>query len=186
MSDERSTRADRIEGALRGVLVGDAVWVPYEFAGPYDAATVVFGATGTWGKPPGTWSDDGALTLATLDALLPVTGTGASALDLERHGRAFLAWRDGVAYTPDHECRFDIGGATSQALDRIRAGIEAELAGGITERSEGNGSLMRIVPVALVVLPDGEDRLLWARRASRVTHGHIVCEVACEIGRAHV
>jgi hypothetical protein len=173
------THADRIEGAIRGLLVGDATGVPYEFGGPYDAESVTFGATGTWGKPAGTWSDDGALMLATLDALLPESGTDPAPLDLERHGRAFLAWTDGGAYTPDGEGYFDIGYTTGDAIVRLREGVGAEEAGAITERSQGNGSLMRILPVALVVLPPGEDRLLWARRASRVTHGHLMCEVAC-------
>ena len=61
MRTDEMTREERLAGAVLGHLVGDAVGVPYEFTGPRDPATVEFGATGTWHKPAGTWSDDGAL-----------------------------------------------------------------------------------------------------------------------------
>ncbi len=61
---------ERLAGAVRGHLVGDAVGVPYEFKPGRPAAQVVFGAKGTHDQPPGTWSDDGALMLALLDSLL--------------------------------------------------------------------------------------------------------------------
>ncbi len=50
------------------------------------------------------------------------------------------------AYTPDGDGAFDIGGATSGALSRLRAGVPAVDAGGTGERDQGNGSLMRILP----------------------------------------
>lgn len=171
--------AARLEGAVRGALVADALGVPYEFGGPYAEESVVFGARGTWSKPPGTWSDDGALWLATLDSLLPPDGVGPARLDLDDHGRRYLAWMETGAYTPDAEGLFDIGGATRSALSRIGSGLPAEEAGGRDERDQGNGSLMRILPLALVDLPAGEDRLLWARRSSCVTHAHPVVQVTC-------
>ncbi|MFO1539916.1 MAG: ADP-ribosylglycohydrolase family protein [Chloroflexota bacterium] len=173
-------RAERIAGAFWGLLVGDAVGVPYEFRSPDAIGAVVFGATGTHHQPPGTWSDDGALMLATLDALLPEGATVAE-LDLAAHGRACIAWRHEGRYTPDGDGVFDIGGATSAAIARLRAGTPAEDAGGTGEHDQGNGSLMRILPVGLVPLPDGADRMEWAMRASRVTHGHIVPQVACAL-----
>ena len=61
-----------------------------------------------------------------------------------------MTWyRDG-AYTPDHEGRFDVGGTTSEALGSIEAGTPAGEAGPSGEYDGGNGSLMRILPIALV------------------------------------
>lgn len=113
----------RLAGAVWGHLVGDAVGVPYEFLPPSAIGEVRFGARGTHGQPPGTWSDDGALLLALLGSLLSV---GANPTD---QGRRCLAWHEQGAYTPDGDGPFDIGNATGQALRRLQRGAAAEQAG---------------------------------------------------------
>jgi len=166
----------RLAGAVSGHLIGDAVGVPYEFRDPQDIGEVRFGAEGTYGVPPGTWSDDGAMMLALLDSLL----TGR--FDPEDQARRYLDWADHGAYTPDGEGRFDIGGATAAALARIRAGTPAADAGGTTERDNGNGSLMRAIPLALVGRDLPVSGLIeWADRASRVTHGHVIARLVCAL-----
>ncbi len=150
-----------------GALIGDAVGVPYEFgpAVPWD--TVVFGRAGAHGRPPGTWSDDGAMLLALLDSLLTV------GFDPGDQGARYLAWSDDGAYTPDGEGRFDIGNATAAALGRIRAGTAAEDAGG-DATTLGNGSLMRTLPIALVGAGLEPSILIErASRASAVTHASL-------------
>ncbi len=170
------TLASRLAGAVWGHLVGDATGVPYEFTGPHDTASIAFGATGTWGKPAGTWSDDGALMLALLDSLLTV------GFYPEDQGRRAVAWRDERAYTPDNEGRFDIGGATRDALRNLSSGTPAIDAGRTDDHSCGNGSLMRILPVALVGRDLSANQLIdRAHQASRVTHGHPRCQVACAL-----
>lgn len=165
----------RLSGAVWGHLVGDAMGVPYEFRSPEQIGEVRWGEQGTHGKPAGTWSDDGALMLALLDSLLTV------GFDIEDQGRRALAWRRKGEYTPDGDV-FDIGGTTSEALRAIEQGTLAEQAGPVVERSQSNGSLMRILPIALwghaQHLDTGAlaDR---AARASKVTHGHPTCQVAC-------
>ena len=74
MRDDAVSLATRLIGGVWGHLVGDAVGVPYEFRRPEGVGAVAFGATGTHGQPPGTWSDDGALMLALLDSLLEPGG----------------------------------------------------------------------------------------------------------------
>jgi ADP-ribosylglycohydrolase/protein-tyrosine phosphatase len=166
---------DRLEGAVWGHVVGDAVGVPYEFKDSSDIDEVRFGAKGTHRQPPGTWSDDGALMLALLDSLLSV---GFDATD---QGQRSLAWFRNGAYAPDGNV-FDFGNATSEALGAIEQGVAAEDAGPTDEWSNGNGSLMRILPLALV-LRDIPDRSLieLAHRASRVTHGTALAQVACAL-----
>jgi ADP-ribosylglycohydrolase len=166
----------RLAGALWGHLVGDAVGVPYEFRPPSAIGEVRFGARGTHGQPPGTWSDDGALTLALFDSLLSV------GFDPADQGRRFLAWQEQGAYTPDGDGPFDIGGTTAQALQRIRDGVPAETAGPAGEHDHGNGSLMRVLPLALVGHPLSDAELIeQAHRASAVTHGHPIAQAACAL-----
>lgn len=167
---------DAIRAAVYGHLVGDAVGVPYEFTAPDPGRIVELRGYGTHGQPPGTWSDDGALMLALLDSLVTV------GFDLDDQGRRALAWADAKAYTPDGDGSFDIGGATSTALSRLRAGVPAIDAGGMGEHDQGNGSLMRILPLALV---DGRatdaELVERAHLASGVTHGHPNCQVTCAL-----
>ena len=59
------------------------------------------------------------------------------------------------------------------SLGRFKRGMPAEVAGGRDERDCGNGSLMRILPVALVGRDLPPEKLIdQAMRASGVTHAH--------------
>jgi ADP-ribosylglycohydrolase/protein-tyrosine phosphatase len=167
----------RLAGAVWGHLVGDAIGVPYEGREPGEIGEVAFGASGTYGQPPGTWSDDGALMLALLDALLE-----PGRMDPEAIGRHALAWyRDG-AYTPDGDGRFDIGVTTDRAMQALARGVPALDAGPSDDGSSGNGSLMRILPIALAARTADEGSLVdRAHRASRVTHGHPRAQAACAL-----
>ncbi len=164
---------DRARGAIYGHLIGDALGVPYEFSRRVEA--VEWRGHGTHNQPAGTWSDDGALMLATLDSLLD------AGFDPGDQGRRFLAWRDDGAYTPKREGRFDIGGATARALDRLARGMPAEEAGD-DPQALGNGSLMRILPVALADPSlDIAELVERVHRSSRITHGAPPCLVACAL-----
>jgi ADP-ribosyl-[dinitrogen reductase] hydrolase len=168
--------AERLGGAVWGHLVGDAVGVPYEFRDARQITKVRWGERGTHGQPPGTWSDDGALMLALLDSLLE------KGFDTADQALRALAWYSEGHYTPDGDGRFDVGGTTSAALRRFASGVSAEEAGPADERSCGNGSLMRILPLALVERESATRQLVeHAHRASRVTHGHPRPQVACAL-----
>ena len=114
---------------------------------------------GTHGQPAGTWSDDTSMALAICDSYRE-----AGHIDTEDIRGRFLAWyRDG-AYTCDG--LFDIGGATARAL----------IAGhGLSgERDNGNGSLMRTIPLAFFDATDDE-----IRAVSAITHAHPTSTEAC-------
>lgn len=168
----------RLAGGVWGHLVGDAMGVPYEFIGPESIGEVRWGKEGgIWNQPPGTWSDDGALMLALLDSLTEV------GFDTEDQGRRALAWRRNGAYAPGGIV-FDIGNATGAALRAIEGGTPAEEAGPTHERSASNGSLMRILPLALWAHAerlDGDALADLATRASKVTHRHPVPRIACAV-----
>ena len=164
---------EQLRAAVYGHLVGDAVGVPYEFG--HHIETVELRGHGTHNQPPGTWSDDGALMLALLDSLL---GVG---FDPGDQARRAVAWADEGRYAVGGVV-FDIGNTTSAALSRLRSGVPALEAGPTDERDQGNGSLMRILPIALVDVPADDVTLVErSHHASRVTHGHPNCEVACAL-----
>ncbi len=172
----RAPLATRLAGGVWGHVVGDAVGVPYEFQPPIDPGDVTFGARGTHRQPPGTWSDDGALMLALLDSLLEV------GFAPEDQGRRIVAWYRRGAYTPDGDGVFDVGNTTSAAIHRLESGAPAEQAGGIDDYSNGNGSLMRVLPVALVYRAAPHAELIeYAHRASSVTHRTVRAHVACAL-----
>ena len=164
---------ERLEGAVYGHLVGDALGVPYEFTDAGGIGEVEWRGGGAHGQPEGTWSDDGALMLALLDSLL------SAGFDTDDQGRRALAWRHQGRYAPGGRV-FDIGGATSAALGRIAAGTPAAEAGDIDAR--GNGSLMRILPLPLVMRASAVHELAeMAARASRVTHASAEAQLACAL-----
>ena len=165
---------DRLAGGVWGHLVGDAMGVPYEFMPAIAIERVEWGHKGSHNQPPGTWSDDGGLMLALLDSLL------RAGFDLEDQGRRALDWLGGKAYSPGPV--FDIGNTTNAALGRLKHGVPAIEAGGAAETDNGNGSLMRILPVALIDR-DEEDQVIvgHAIQASALTHRHPRSQVACAV-----
>lgn len=164
----------RLKGAVWGHLVGDAMGVPYEFSRSGSITEVEWGHSGSHNQPAGTWSDDGALMLALLDSLL------TEGFDVDDQGRRAVAWMRDGAYTPGGV--FDIGGATRGALNRIAGGAAAATAGGTGESSNGNGSLMCILPIALVGREE-EDTIVVAQAsaASATTHAHPRSRVTCAL-----
>lgn len=177
------TRDEAVQGGIWGLLIGDALGVPYEFHDPANLPPPeqieMIPPPGFRrshrGTPPGTWSDDGAQALALLDSLLSCGG-----LDPDDLGRRFLAWWHEGAYTPDGRA-FDIGNQTSDALLRLEAGVRATAAGGRGERDNGNGSLMRVLPLALWHRGPDEALVELAHLQSRITHAHPRGEAACAL-----
>ena len=162
-------------GGLWGAIVGDALGVPVEFtsraARRNDPVTGMRGY-GTYEQPPGTWSDDSSLLLCTVETL-------CEDYVPERLAGRFLAWYSHGYMTP-HGTVFDIGNATAAALERMRKGTAPEDAGGGDEGDNGNGSLMRILPVALrFTNAPITDMLTMAQRFSALTHRHPRSQMAC-------
>ena len=174
---------DRIAGGLVGLLVGDALGVPYEFHAPetLPAADLIEYAPPLGfrrahaGVPPGCWSDDGAQTLCLLASLLHCdqldpTDLGGRLLNWVEHGYMAV---DGIV--------FDVGIQTGEALRRIASGVAPLEAGGDAEHSKGNGSLMRVLPLALWHRGDDAALVADAHAQSRVTHGHVTVQACCAL-----
>lgn len=124
---------------------------------------------------PGTWSDDGALALCLLDSLIEKDG-----LDLANLATKFIAWgRDGYLAVDAHV--FDMGNQTSRALKNLENGIMPEAAGPSDERSNGNGSLMRVLPLALWHRGADDELVALAHAQSLLTHGHLHSQACCAL-----
>lgn len=169
-------QTNRILGGLYGSLVGDALGVPVEFSSRSACvANPVKGmrANGTHCQPAGTWSDDGSLLLCSVESLVE------NDFDIEDMGKRMLRWFD-LGHWAAHGLVFDIGNATRVALDKISVGTSAELSGGRGVYDNGNGSLMRILPVPLASLDCDLDTFCdRIARASAITHAHDRSKLAC-------
>ncbi|WP_372775952.1 ADP-ribosylglycohydrolase family protein [Mangrovibacterium sp.] len=166
---------NQIKSVLFGVAVADALGVPVEFRSRQtirnNPVTNMVGY-GTYNLPAGTWSDDSSLTFCLAEAL-------TQDFDLKLIGQYFVKWVDENYWTPRGNV-FDIGMATKQAISRIATGVKPELAGGSDASSNGNGSLMRILPL-LFYLQDRpiNERFEITKQVSSITHGHIRSVIAC-------
>ena len=169
-----SRRASMAQAILLGLACGDALGVPVEFLQRGTFKVDKMEGWGTHVQAPGTWSDDTSLALAFSMCLVP---GGFNALSA---GRNFQAWYYDRAFTPHGEV-FDVGSATSKAIYRMQTVVSPELAGGMDERDNGNGSLMRIAPLALSLLdvPEPAARYEWVRKASSMTHAHPLSCACC-------
>ena len=170
---------------MLGLIVGDALGVPVEFMSRTELMkNPVTGMReyGTHHQPRGTWSDDSSMALAELDSIRTV-GT----IDYTDMMERFSRWCMYGEYTPFGEV-FDIGIATSRALMNYAKGIAPLESGGKTEWDNGNGSLMRILPICLYlferqkkVCTSENESIYMIHAVSALTHAHLRSQMACGI-----
>ncbi len=175
---------DSIEYKIKSVILGhaiaDALGVPAEFASraELDSAPVTdMEGYGTYTYPAGTWSDDTSMTLCALDSM------AKGRLDLKEIMDNFCLWFYKNEFTAAGEC-FDIGGACMSAIEKYKSfSLPPHMCGGEDERSNGNGSLMRILPFALFC-EYGEYSGNWLdiiHLGSSLTHRHERSRIGCGI-----
>jgi len=183
MKMERMELKKKIYGGIIGLTVADALGVPVEFESrEYLTQNPVTGMLGygTYNQPPGTWSDDTSLTLCLLDSLI-------AGLDYTDIMNKFIGWENKGEYTA-HGRVFDIGGTTRAALNQFSKGTEPLLCGGRGESDAGNGSLMRILPLAFYLYSVYGDNFTENTEAfdvihnvSSLTHANKRCLISCGI-----
>jgi ADP-ribosylglycohydrolase len=177
------SRRDRLAGGIHGLLVGDALGVPYEFNRPEALPKldeIEMDPPGNFRRshaavPPGTWSDDGAHALCLLASLLEQDG-----LDVDDLGRRLLAWYE-EGYLAVGGKVFDVGIQTGRALRALRAGTPASRSGPAGTQDNGNGSLMRVLPLALWHRGSDAELVSAAHDQSAVTHGHPRSQACCAL-----
>ena len=157
----RMNPTPNLRAVVYGAAVGDALGVPYEFRSRDTFECVDMVGHGSHDMPAGTFSDDTSMLLATCDSIRAKHG----GIDCDDMRKRFGDWLYRSRYTPDGVV-FDVGNTVSTAL------AEGEGCGG--ERSNGNGSLMRIIPLAFTYATD-ED----IENVSAITHAHALSKRSC-------
>lgn len=173
-----------LSDGILGVAIGDALGVPFEFKSReelqrFPAKDMI--AYGTHRQPLGTWSDDASLTFCLAESL-------CKSYDLADIARNFVRWKRQNYWAARGEV-FDIGITTSQAISRLQTLLEKEDFQAIAElknteivSENGNGSLMRILP--LLYLCQGKkiaEQYEYIREVSALTHRHSRASMACLI-----
>lgn len=160
----------KIYDGIMGAVVGDALGVPVEFKVRDSFNVTDMIEYGTHNQPEGTWSDDSSMLLATLDSI-----GQSDKIDPDDIMSRFSAWLTRGDYTAHGEV-FDIGGTTQRAIQRYNTGIAPMNCGEHSINSNGNGSLMRILP--LVFVPHSFKDVM---NVSRLTHANEISIAACWI-----
>lgn len=172
----------RAAAGLWGLLLGDALGVPYEFTPPQRLPDLRYlemvppedFARAHGHVPPGTWSDDGSQALVLLHHLQQHGGFVAEAF-----AQDLLRWRQGWLWVDEDV--FDVGLQTERVLRRLSQGLTVAQATEDGERSNGNGSLMRVLPLALWHPGSNAKLVRDAHSQSRVTHAHPQSLVCCAL-----
>ena len=163
-SGDTKQLTDRIRGCLLGVAIGDALGNPFEHMGPGPQKSIALESTGGLitdfhhGQdfPPGAWTDDTGLTLATCRALIEVLKTHKTVAECIRS--AYESWA-----------------GSDEARKPGKTVLYAAKYGKPDVNSWANGALIRISPVAIYAyltnMSKGDTATL-AYRIARVTHGH--------------
>lgn len=171
---------------LLGTAIGDALGLPVQFLNrevvTKNPVTTMIGY-GQFNVPAGTWSDDSSLSFCLAESL-------CRGYDLSDIANNFVKWMFEGFWTPFNKA-FDIGKTTYFAVVNLRNGVSPYLAGMYRERDNGNGSLMRILPLVPYILNmEVEERYKIIGEVSSLTHRHprsiLACIALCEFAIEYI
>lgn len=171
----------KIKSAIYGFVIGDAMGVPIEFEDREklmkSPVTNMLGY-GSYDVPKGVWSDDTSMTLATMDSII----VNKNKLNYNDIANKFCEWINNAKYTATNEV-FDIGTTTKYSLMRYwNNKIDATKCGGNAISENGNGSLMRMLPIAFYCFynkTEDNDIINIVRNTSSITHAHEISIIGC-------
>jgi ADP-ribosyl-[dinitrogen reductase] hydrolase len=179
---------EKIKNGIIGFIIGDAMGVPFEFKSRKELENIKINGMneyGTYNLPKGYWSDDSSMVIATMKAIIDNKGN----INYKDIMNNFILWAYSDKFTPNNKA-FDIGNTTAKALrnyyykdsfkiynDPINCGIN-------DFNDNGNGSLMRILPIAYYCyykrLSDDEIYNI-VKNISSLTHSHNISILGCFI-----
>lgn len=174
----------KFENIFVGFSLADALGVPVEFesrsalkANPVKEMR----AYGTYHQEAGTWSDDSSLAFCLADSL-------CNGYDLRDIATKFVQWKRGQLWTP-HGSVFDIGNQTRYAINTLSDILDKKDHDALNflrydqdVNTNGNGSLMRILPLLFYIKGmaiDQQFEIIW--NVSALTHPHIRSAISCLI-----
>lgn len=180
-----ATGREAVASGIFGMAVADAVGVPAEFKSREELRihpiTDMIGG-GAHQQVAGTWSDDTSMALCLAFSIAERNG-----VDADDIMKRFCDWYEKGAYSPHGEC-FDIGMTVAKALRRYADGMPAQECGGAGLQDNGNGSLMRILPLVYYLMSRcggdfgaNDEAMQCIDLVSSLTHRHPISRVACGI-----
>lgn len=171
----------KIKDGIIGHAIGDAMGVPFEFRDRQELfknpVTDMIGY-GTYSVPAGTWSDDTSMEIATIDSFIE-----KGSFKCENIMEKFSEWLNYGKYTPNGKA-FGVGRTCVQAIRRYEQGFNPLECGLSNLESNGNGSLMRILPVAYYCYYkklNYQEIYNLVKDISSLTHGHEISILGCYI-----
>ena len=173
---------------MMGLVVGDALGVPVQFMYREEIKNRPKGLVtgmesgGVFDMPEGTWSDDSSMALATLSSILDKGEIDVADVMLQ-----FVKWEFKGEYTPFGEA-FDQGNTCSSAIYKFSKQPDIKTCGSTGEYANGNGALMRILPVCLYyydkqkkVCTSDDEAIEGLHVISGLTHNHLRSKMCCGI-----
>ncbi len=170
---------------IMGLVVGDALGMPVQFVDRNELKkhpVETMEGYGTYNMPPGTWSDDSSMAIATLVSLLEKQG-----IDYQDIMERFVSWTTKGEYTPAGVA-FDQGRTCMEAIGRYAMTKDYKTCGKTGEWANGNGALMRIMPMCLYAYEkvkcevwSVEEAVECIHQVAALTHNHLRSNMACGI-----
>jgi ADP-ribosylglycohydrolase len=174
-------KLEMVKNGVFGHAIGDALGVPVEFRSrehlTANPVTDMIGF-GTHNMPAGTWSDDTSMEIALMQSLID-----RGSFDYADIMKNFSDWLHFNMFNANG-ITFDVGGTCSAAISKFRPGVDPLSCGEKHEYSNGNGSLMRILPVAFVAFANdlnAKQRYELTKNVSSLTHAHEISVLGCYI-----
>ncbi len=192
------------KSGIMGLVVGDALGVPSEYASHEELMVDSINGMnepGVYGLPKGCWSDDSALTIATLESICD------SGLEHSLHSMMdnMIRYIDDPSLNPMGKY-MSPGTTTLESAERYRNDKNPDTCGGRNINDNGNGALMRILPVCIYLWKSiYVEKRAWMKAepgsfsylttkcaslenviqliesVSALTHAHIISRTACGI-----
>jgi ADP-ribosylglycohydrolase len=164
---------DRYRGCLLGLAVGDALGTTLEFnpPGSFEPITDMVGG-GPFRLQAGQWTDDTSMALCLAESLVERGG-----FDPGDQMQRYVRWYRHGHLSSNERC-FDIGNTVREALHKFEQ-TGAPFCGSTDPRSAGNGSIMRLAPVAMFFARDPAAAVHHAAESSRTTHAARTTLDAC-------
>lgn len=173
---------NNIFSSIIGFAVGDALGVPVEFMSRdvlFKKPLTNMVGYGTHNVSEGTWSDDTSMIIATIDSI-----NNNYCVDYNDIMRNYLKWFFKSEFTATNEV-FDIGITTKKAIYNYLLGnIGANISGCGGFYDNGNGSLMRVLPICFYSFYNNLSRkseISLISNYSAMTHSHAISKLACVI-----
>lgn len=173
---------------MMGLVVGDALGCPVQFHSRIEIRNRIRGPVtgmetgGVYNMPEGTWTDDSSMAIATMASIIDEGSVNPTDI-MEQ----FVRWEYDGKYTPFGKA-FDQGSTCTKAILNYVRNHDTQTCGCTGERSNGNGALMRIMPVCLCYYDrqkednvSDEEAIEAIHLISGLTHNHLRSKICCGI-----